>query len=51
VNEAIVDAYMITPYEGRKLEQLENISLLEIESHFAPAAAIARGKPKSAKTA
>jgi RpiB/LacA/LacB family sugar-phosphate isomerase len=31
-NEAIIDAFMNTPYDGRKLEQLEYIACLELES-------------------
>jgi ribose 5-phosphate isomerase B len=32
MNEAIVHAFMITPYEGRKLEQLSYISELEMKA-------------------
>ena len=32
LNEQIIHAFMTTPYEGRKLEQLEYISSMEIES-------------------
>ena len=39
LNEEIVDKFITTPYEGRKLEQLEYISCLELESDPAPAAA------------
>ena len=34
LNAAIIDAFMSTPYEGRKLEQLSTISQLEIEDDF-----------------
>lgn len=36
LNEEIMDAFMDTPYTGRKLEQLEYISVLELESDPAP---------------
>lgn len=39
LNEEIVHSFITTPYEGRKLEQLEYISCLELESDPAPAAA------------
>lgn len=42
VNEGIIDAFMNTPYEGRKLEQLEYISCLELESDPAQSADLAR---------
>ena len=32
VNAKIIDAFMRTPYDGRKLEQLEYITQLELES-------------------
>jgi ribose 5-phosphate isomerase B len=42
LNEQIITAFMTTPYEGRKLEQLEYISSMEIESdaplYYAPPA-------------
>ena len=47
-NQQIIDAFMNTPYDGRKLEQLEYITCLELESDPAPSVAAfagARGKP------
>jgi RpiB/LacA/LacB family sugar-phosphate isomerase len=37
VNESILDAFMTTPYEGRKLDQLEYIASMEIERDREPA--------------
>jgi ribose 5-phosphate isomerase B len=36
-NERIIDAFMRTPFEGRKLDQLETITRMELESGPAPA--------------
>lgn len=48
VNEAIIDAFMTTPYEGRKVDQLERIAYLEIESEPAQLPDVARlGRPIS----
>ena len=35
-NEKIIDAFMRTPFEGRKLDQLEYITCMELESEPAP---------------
>ena len=35
-NEAIIDAFMRTAFEGRKLDQLEYITCMELESDPAP---------------
>jgi len=37
-NEKIIDAFMRTPFEGRKLDQLEYITCMELESEPAPRA-------------
>lgn len=37
MNRAIIDAFMTTPYEGRKLEQLVYITSMELERDPAPA--------------
>jgi ribose 5-phosphate isomerase B len=42
VNERIIDAFMNTPFEGRKLDQLEYISCLELESDPAPVLSVGR---------
>lgn len=47
-NEQIIDAFMTTPYEGRKLEQLEYITCLELESDPTPLA-LARGRLHSVR--
>jgi ribose 5-phosphate isomerase B len=49
-NEEILDAFMTTAYEGRKLEQLTYLSELEAEFNF-PSIVVPRGKAKSAKLA
>jgi len=49
-NRAILDTFLVTPYEGRKLEQLAHLDELEAE-HDPPAAAQPRGKSKPAKSA
>jgi RpiB/LacA/LacB family sugar-phosphate isomerase len=38
-NQRIVDAFMTTAYDGRKLEQLEYITCMELETDPAPAGA------------
>ncbi len=38
LNAQIIDVFMRTPFEGRKLEQLEYIAQLELEAEPAPAA-------------
>ena len=39
LNAKIIDAFMRTPFEGRKVEQLEYIAQFELESPDSPAAA------------
>ena len=40
VNASIIEAFMTTPYEGRKIEQLEYIACMELESDPAPRYAV-----------
>jgi ribose 5-phosphate isomerase B len=51
LNEHIIDSFMTTAYEGRKLEQLEFIAQMELETEPAPrvpALSLAQASRKSA---
>jgi RpiB/LacA/LacB family sugar-phosphate isomerase len=50
LNQLILDTFMGTPYEGRRLEQLAAITLLEVETQV-PLVPVIRGKADSAKIA
>jgi RpiB/LacA/LacB family sugar-phosphate isomerase len=49
VNAAILDTFLGTPYEGRKLEQLAHLG--ELEAELDPAPARPRGKSQPARIA
>ena len=52
LNEHILDAFMNTPYDGRKLEQLEYVACLELESDppaVVETAAFGRARSRSAQ--
>ena len=40
VNTRIIDTFMSTPFEGRKIDQLEYITCMELESDPAPSATV-----------
>lgn len=51
LNAKIIDSFMRTPYEGRKVEQLEYIAQLELEVDRAPGGAASRAPRVLQKTA
>ena len=50
INQVILDTFLGTPYEGRRLEELAAITLIEVETQV-PLVPVSRGKADSAKIA